>query len=225
MMVDRVALVMFDPQVTIDARGVLDFVGRDRKQRSYGRGALVFAQGEPANAVFFIAGGAVKLTTVSTSGKKAVSAVLGSGAFFGEGALEAQAVRVASALTLVPSSILEVKNDVMERILRNEPCFAALFMRHLLARNARFEGDLLDQLLHPSKRRLARVLVLLADGDAHAAPREIVPKISQETLAEMVGTTRSRVSYFLNDFRKRGFIDYDVEMRVNASLRELLAGD
>jgi CRP-like cAMP-binding protein len=207
------------------SRDVLYSIGRERAPRTYAKDELVFAQGDPAESVFYLTSGRIKLATVSPSGKEAVSGILSDGSFFGEGCLENQAVRAGSALTLVDSSIVEVRRDVMQRALIAEPRVASLFMHHLLARNARYESDLVDHLLNSSEKRLARILLLLADFGSDTTSRKIVPKISQETLAEMVGTTRSRVSFFLNKFRKLGFIDYDDAMQVNASLLQVLLHD
>jgi len=202
-----------------------DSIGRELQPRMYAKTDIVFAQGEPATSVFYIATGRIKLFTLSASGKEAISGILGNGAFFGEGCLADQPIRVGSACALIASTIIEFDKKAMQRSLADKPVFAALFMRHLLARNTRYEGDLVDQLLNSSEKRLARILLLLADFGSDATPQETIPNISQETLAEMVGTTRSRVSFFLNRFRKLGFIDYDEQIHVYPSLLQVILRD
>ena len=186
----------------------------------------LFSQGEPADAVFYLIAGKVKLTVLSSKGKEAVIAILGQREFFGEACLTGQLVRTASATALEESTIMRIEKAAMIRILREEPTFAELFISHLLSRNIRIEEDLVDQLFNSSEKRLARILLLLAHFGKESKVEElIVPKISQETLADMVGTTRSRVSFFLNKFRKLGFLDYNGGMHVHSSLINIVLHD
>jgi CRP-like cAMP-binding protein len=186
----------------------------------------LFSQGETADAVFYLLGGRVKLTVLSSKGKEAVIAILTQGEFFGESCLTGQLVRTASATVLEESTIMCIDKVAMIRILREEPKFAELFISHLLSRNIRIEADLVDQLFNSSEKRLARILLLLAHFGKETKVEElIVPKISQETLADMVGTTRSRVSFFLNKFRKLGFIDYNGGLRIRSSLLNIVLLD
>jgi CRP/FNR family transcriptional regulator, cyclic AMP receptor protein len=186
----------------------------------------LFTQGEPADAVFYLIAGKVKLTVLSSKGKEAVIAILGQREFFGEACLTGQLVRTASATALEESTIMRIEKAAMIRILREEPTFAELFISHLLSRNIRIEEDLVDQLFNSSEKRLARILLLLAHFGKESKVEElIVPKISQETLADMVGTTRSRVSFFLNKFRKLGFIDYNGGLRIRSSLLNIVLLD
>lgn len=178
----------------------------------------LFAQGDAATAVFYILEGRVKLTVISLQGKEAVVAMLGSGDFFGEACLAGQPVCMTTATSLDCSTIVRVDRATMSRVLHHEPAFSELFMAHLLTRNLRIQEDLIDQLFHSAEKRLARVLLLLAHVGKDGQPAQVIPKISQETLAEMVGTTRSRVSFFINRFRKLGFIMYDTGLRVDRSL-------
>ena len=186
----------------------------------------LFSQGESADAVFYLIAGKVKLTVLSSKGKEAVIAILGQREFFGEACLTGQLVRAASATALEESTIMPIEKAAMIRILREEPTFAELFISHLLSRNIRIEEDLVDQLFNSSEKRLARILLLLAHFGKESKVEElIVPKISQETLADMVGTTRSRVSFFLNKFRKLGFIDYNGGLRIRSSLLNIVLLD
>jgi CRP/FNR family transcriptional regulator, cyclic AMP receptor protein len=186
----------------------------------------LFSQGESADAVFYLIAGKVKLTVLSSKGKEAVIAILGQREFFGEACLTGQLVRTASATALEESTIMRIEKAAMIRILREEPTFAELFISHLLSRNVRIEEDLVDQLFNSSEKRLARILLLLAHFGKESKVEElIVPKISQETLADMVGTTRSRVSFFLNKFRKLGFIDYNGGLRIRSSLLNIVLLD
>ena len=186
----------------------------------------LFSQGESADAVFYIIAGKVKLTVLSSKGKEAVIAIQGKGEFFGEACLTGQLVRTASATALEESTVMRIDKATMIRILREESSFAELFISHLLSRNIRIEEDLVDQLFDSSEKRLARILLLLAHFGKESKVEElIVPKISQETLADMVGTTRSRVSFFLNKFRKLGFIDYNGGLRIRSSLLNIVLLD
>jgi CRP/FNR family transcriptional regulator, cyclic AMP receptor protein len=186
----------------------------------------LFSQGESAAAVFYLIAGKVKLTVLSSKGKEAVIAIQGKGEFFGEACLTGQLVRTASATALEESTVMRIDKATMIRILREEPSFAELFISHLLSRNIRIEEDLVDQLFNSSEKRLARILLLLAHFGKESKVEElIVPKIGQETLADMVGTTRSRVSFFLNKFRKLGFIDYNGGLRIRSSLLNIVLLD
>ena len=188
-------------------------------------GNRIFAQGDLANAVFYIQEGRVKLTVVSRQGKEAVIAILGAGDFFGEGCLAGQPMRMASAATMSECSIMRLEKAALMRVLREDPEFSEMFLMHVLSRNIRFEADLVDQLFNSSEKRLARVLLLLANFGKTGEPQTVVPKISQETLAGIIGTTRSRVSYFMNRFRKMGFIDYNGGLEVHSSLLNVVLHD
>jgi CRP/FNR family cyclic AMP-dependent transcriptional regulator len=185
----------------------------------------IFSQGDAAEAVFYIQTGRVKLTVVSQQGKEAVVAILEGGAFLGESCLAGQTVRTATATALEDSIIVRIDKETMTGLLHEEPAFAELFTAYLLAHSIRIQEDLVDQLFNSSEKRLARVLLLLAHFGKEGKTETVIPKISQETLAEMVGTTRSRVSFFMNKFRKLGFIDYNSELHVHSSLLNVLLHD
>ena len=193
--------------------------------KEYRKKQIIFSQGRPADAVFYIEKGKVKLTVLSTRGKEAVVAILGSGDFFGEGSLAGQPLRIATATSMTECSILRVQKETMTRMLHNEPVLSELFMAYLLSRNARVEEDLVDQLFNSSEKRLARILLLLTRFGKDGQHETVVPRISQETLAEMVGTTRSRVSFFMNKFRKLGFVDYNGGLQVHSSLLNVVLHD
>ena len=179
---------------------------------------MLFAQGDTANAVFYIQDGQVKLSVVSRQGKEAVVAILDQGGFFGEGCLAGQLVYTATATSLGKSSIIRIDKLVMMEALNNNPSFSELFLTYLLSRNIRSQEDFVDQLFNSAEKRLARTLLLLAHVGHEGQSEQLLPKISQETLAEMIGTTRSRVSFFMNKFKKLGFIEYNAGLRVNRSL-------
>jgi CRP/FNR family cyclic AMP-dependent transcriptional regulator len=203
----------FDPQV------FLSRANGGKTVAEYSRNDRVFVQGDPADAIYYIQEGKIKLTVVSRQGKEAVIAILGEGDFFGEGCLAGQLVRMATATAMSVSSIMRLKKHEMVRVLREEPRFSEMFVTHLLSRNIKIEEDLVDQLFNSSEKRLARVLLLLANFGKPGQPALVIPKISQETLAEIVGTTRSRVSFFMNRFRSLGFIDYNGgSLEVHSSL-------
>jgi CRP-like cAMP-binding protein len=187
----------------------------------------IFLQGEPADSLYYIQRG--KLTVVSKHGKEAVIAILGAGDFFGEGCLAGQAARMATATTLSECSILRLERAVVIRLLHDQPSFSELLLHHMLSRNIRIEEDLVDQLFNSSEKRLARVLLLLANFGKEGSPELVIPKISQETLAEIIGTTRSRVSFFMNRFRKMGFIQYSGQqtdgLEVHSSLLNVILHD
>jgi CRP-like cAMP-binding protein len=195
----------------------------------YRRGGVVFAQGDRAHDVRYLQKGAIKLSVLSQNGKEAVVAMLGPGDFFGEGALAGQTIRIATATAAAPSSVLVIAKDAMAHLIHTEPAFAERFISFMVTRNIRIEADLVDQLFNSSEKRLARALLLLARYGA-GSPKPVLPKISQETLAEMIGTTRSRVNFFLNKFRKLGFIEYNGGIynggiRLNNSLLSVVLHD
>jgi len=189
-----------------------------RRALRFEAGAVVFAQGVPANAVFFLETGGVKLSVVSETGKEAVLGILGPGDFFGEGCLAAQPLRMSTAVAVTQVRVLRIPRLDMVRLLREDLDFADRFLSHMLARNIRIEEDLVDQLFNSSEKRLARTLLLLARyGEVDTQPRTL-PRLSQETLAEMIGTTRSRVNVFMNKFRRLGFIEYNGVLKINGAL-------
>jgi CRP/FNR family cyclic AMP-dependent transcriptional regulator len=185
----------------------------------------IFSQGDPADAVFYVQKGRVKITVVSKRGKEAVIAILQEGDFFGEGCLSAQALRISTASALQRTTAMRLDKKVMVSLLHQEPEFAEMFIAYLLSRNIRIEEDLVDQLFNSSEKRLARLLLLLAHYGKDSKPETVLPRMSQETLAEMVGTTRSRVSYFMNKFRKLGFIDYNGTLHVHSALLTVVLRD
>jgi len=191
----------------------------------YRANGRIFVQGDPADALLYIKEGKVKVSVVSRQGKEAVVAILKDGDFFGEGCLAGQQVRMATAVAISECSITKVNKPVVVRLLHEEPSFANLFMAHLLSRNIKIEEDLVDQLFNSSEKRLARVLLILANFGKEGAPQTAVPKISQETLAGMVGTTRSRVNVFMNRFRKLGFIEYNGGLKIHSSLLNVVLHD
>jgi CRP-like cAMP-binding protein len=213
----------FDPKVFLAA------AGKGKTLADYGKNHKIFSQGDPADAVFYIHKGKIKLTVVSQQGKEAVVAILGAGDFFGEGCLAGQATRMSSASTMSECSIMRLEKPGVIRLLHDQPAFSAVLLHHLLSRNIRIEEDLVDQLFNSSEKRLARVLLLLANFGKEGKPELVIPKISQETLAEIVGTTRSRVSFFMNRFRKLGFIQYDGQydsgLEVHSSLLNVILHD
>src|SRR3984893_4313576 len=194
---------------SFDPKSFLAVVGGGRSIGEYRKDQIVMSQGDPADAVFYIESGKVKLTVVSEQGKEAVVAILETNDFFGEGCLAAQAQRIGTAETMTDSVIVRLEKAAIVRVIRQEPAFAGIFIAHLLARAIRVEADLVSQLFNSSEKRLARLLLLLANFGKEDKPEPILAKISQETLADMIGTTRSRVSFFMNKFRKLGFIDYN----------------
>jgi CRP-like cAMP-binding protein len=192
---------------------------------SYAKGGTVFAQAEPADAVFYIQNGKVKIAVTSGQGKEAIVAILGTGDFFGEGCLIGQPLRLAAATAMTECTIMRVDKPTMVRVIHDEPAFAERFMAHLLTRTSRVEEDLVDHLFNSSEKRLARLLLLLANFGKEGRPEPIIAKISQETLAEMVGTTRPRVSFFMNKFRSLGFIHYNGNLEVHPSLLSVVLHD
>jgi CRP/FNR family cyclic AMP-dependent transcriptional regulator len=205
-----------------DAKAFLTKAGTGRSTSPYRKKQVVFAQGDPADAVFYLERGQIKLTVVSERGKSAVVALLGRGDFFGEGCLAGQPIRMATAAAMTEVSVVRVDRQTMIGLLHERSLFSERFMAHLLARNVRFEEDLVDQLFNSSEKRLARVLLLLARFGKEGATEPVVPKVSQEVLAEMVGTTRPRINEFMNKFRKLGFIEYNGGLHIHSSLLNVL---
>jgi len=209
----------FDPVV------FLSKVGDEKATTELQIKQVVFRQGDPADAIFYIQKGKIKLTVLSKQGKEAVIAILGKGDFFGEGCLAGQPVRMATATAMSDCSVVRMKKARMVRVLQKEAAFSEMFVTYLLSRNIRIEEDLVDQLFNSSEKRLARVLLLLANFGKEGKPEPVVAKLSQETLAEIVGTTRSRVSFFMNKFRKLGFIEYNGGLEVHSSLLNVVLHD
>ncbi len=208
-----------------DPKSFLAKVGDGRSIVKYSKEQVVFSQGDPADAVFYIQKGKVKITIVSEQGKEAVVAILGLDEFFGEACLAGQTLRIAAATAIVDSTIVRLEKPAIVRLIHQEPAFSEMFIAHLLSRTIRVEADLVDQLFNSSEKRLARLLLLLANFGKEGKPEPIITKISQEMLAEMIGTTRSRVSYFMNKFRKLGFIDYNGMITVHSSLLNVVLHD
>jgi CRP/FNR family transcriptional regulator, cyclic AMP receptor protein len=206
----------FDPKI------FLATVDGGRTVSKYRKDDVIFSQGAPADAVFYIQKGKVKVAIASAQGKEAVIAILDAGSFFGEGCLIGQPLRLARAAAMTDSSVMRVEKAEMVRVLHAEPIFGEMFTAYLLTRNSRIEADLVDQLFNSSEKRLARTLLLLANIGKEGGPEPVLTKISQETLAEMVGTTRSRISKFMNKFRKLGLIDYNGQLRVHSSLLSIV---
>jgi len=211
---------------SFNARAFLDSAGLARKVKEFRRRERIFSQGDPAKSVLYIQQGGVKLSVVSESGKEAVVAILGPGDFFGESCLAGPSVRLSSATAITPCRLLIIGRNVMTRLLHEERTFSDRFLAHMLGRNIRIEEDLVDQLFNSSEKRLARALLLLARYGKQNRPVKMpLPKISHEVLAEMIGTTRPRVNFFMNKFRKLGFIDYNGGLRINRSLLTVVLHD
>jgi CRP/FNR family cyclic AMP-dependent transcriptional regulator len=209
-----------------DPRKFLATIGEGRKVVAFAEKQKIFGQGDAANAVFYIQKGKVTLTVVSESGKEATLGILNEGKFFGEGGLAGQPLRMGSATAMTDCELLQIDKKAMMLALHREHTFSDLFVAYLLARNIRYEEDLVDQLFNSSEKRLARILLLLAHFGKEGVPEPVIPKISQETLAEMIGTTRSRVSFFMNRFRKLGFVNYGVSgLQVHSSLLNIVLHD
>jgi CRP/FNR family cyclic AMP-dependent transcriptional regulator len=218
-MAKKVKKVPFDPKVflaTVDGGRALSYYQKDE---------VIFSQGKPADSVFYIQKGKVKISVVSQQGKEAVVAVLGPEEFCGEGCLAGQPRRMATAAAMTECDIMQVQKADIIRVLHEEPAFSEMFVSHLLARTIRVEADLVDQLFNSSEKRLARALLLLANFGKEGRPEPVAAKISQETLAEMIGTTRSRVSFFMNKFRKLGLIDYNGHLEIHSSLLNVVLHD
>jgi CRP-like cAMP-binding protein len=213
------------PVPLFDPKQFLSKVAKGRKIQTCKSGEVVFSQGAAADSLFYIQKGKIKLSVVSKQGKEAVVAILEPGAFFGEGCLSGQQVRTSTASGMSDGSLMRVEKESMIRILLEEPLLADLFLRYILARNIRIEEDLVDQLFNSSEKRLARLLLILANFGKEGKPEPVIAQISQETLAEMIGTTRSRVSFFMNKFRKLGFIEYKDGLEVHSSLLNVVLHD
>ena len=219
-MVAAKRLRKFDPEIflsTVDGGG--------RKLAAFPKKQTIFVQGDPSDAVFYIQKGKVRLTVVSKAGKEAVIGILNEGDFFGEGCLTGQLLRLSAATAVTDCSVMRIDKKSMMAMLHREPAFSDMFVAYLLTRNIRYEEDLVDLLFNSSEKRLARILLLLAHFGKDGKPEVAIPKISQETLAEMVGTTRSRVGFFMNRFRKLGFIRYNGELEVHSSLLGVVLHD
>jgi CRP/FNR family cyclic AMP-dependent transcriptional regulator len=208
-----------------DPKTFLSTIDGGRKIATFPKKETIFSQGDSSDAVFYIQEGKVKLTVVSDAGKEATIGILNEGSFFGEGCLTGQHLRLCSATALTDCSLMRIDKKAMMEVLHREREFSDMFVAFLLTRNIRYEEDLVDQLFNSSEQRLARVLLLLAHFGKDGKPEVAIPKISQETLAEMVGTTRSRVSFFMNRFRKLGFIRYNGELEVHSSLLNIVLHD
>lgn len=215
----RERLPPFDPETFLQSAGAA------RRVATYPKGKVVFSQGQPSDAVMYIQKGGIKISVVSRTGKEAVVAMLGPGDFFGEGALTGQPIRIGTATATTMTSVLVIEKGAMLQLLRDEPTFSERFLSYMLERNLRVEADLVDHLFNSSEKRLARTLLLLARYGDQDGPEQRIPRISQETLAEMVGTTRSRVNFFMNKFRDLGFIEYNGDIKVHTSLLSLVLHD
>ena len=219
------------PPLKTKAKRPFDFlteVGEGMAIADYRKNQKVFSQGDPADAIFYIQNGKVKLTVISQQGKEAVVGILGTGDFFGEGCLAGQPLRMATVTAMSECAIVRLKKQSTIRVLHEEPAFAERFLTYVLSRNMRLEEDLADQLFNSSEKRLARALLLLANFGKEGKPEQVIPKISQETLAEMIGTTRARISFFMNKFRKLGLIDYNgglQGLQVHSSLVNIILHD
>jgi len=215
----RKAKLPFDP------KEFLSKINGGQRIADYRKNQTVFRQGDPADAVFYIQNGKAKKTVVSEQGKEAVVALLDAGDFFGEGCLAGETLRLSTVSALTKCTVARISKADITRVIHEEPAFAELFISHLLARNSRVEEDLVDQLFNSSEKRLARTLLLLANFGKESRPEPIIAKVSQETLAEMIGTTRSRVSFFMNKFRKLGLIDYNGSIEIHSSLLNVVLRD
>jgi CRP/FNR family cyclic AMP-dependent transcriptional regulator len=216
---------MIKKKNTFDAQAFLDSAGLSRKVRQFKRAEIVFSQGAAAESVMYIQEGGVKITAVSASGKEAIIAILGPGEFFGEGCLAGQTVRMGNATAITASTVLVIDKQEMQHVLHEQHDLSDLFINFVLTRNIRVEEDLVDQLFNSTEKRLARTLLLLARYGKQDQPQRVLPKVSQETLAEMIGTTRTRVNLFMNKFRKLGFIKYNGVIEINTSLLSVVLHD
>jgi CRP-like cAMP-binding protein len=209
----------------LDVQSFLKLAGVPRRIVRFARDAAIFAQGAQATHVFYVLEGAVKLSVLSSTGKEAVVAMLGPGDFFGEGCMAGQPLRMGSAAAVLPTALLRIQKSDMQRMLHEHSDFSDRFIAHMLARNIRIEEDLVDQLFNSSEKRLARALLLLARYGTAKKAHRVLPRLSQETLADMVGTTRSRVNFFMNKFRKLGLIEYNGGLKVHDSLLSIVLHD
>lgn len=210
---------------TFDVEAFLANIGQGRRIVQVGKKQNVYVQGDACDAVFYIRKGKIRLTVLSSNGKEGTIALLSTADFFGEGCLAGQPLRMGSATAITDCELMRIENKTMHRALHREHALSDMFVAYLLARNIRYEEDLVDQLFNSSEKRLARILLLLARFGKNGKPEKVIPKISQETLAEMVGTTRSRVSFFMNRFRKLGFIKYNGELEIHSSLLNVVLHD
>jgi CRP/FNR family cyclic AMP-dependent transcriptional regulator len=220
----KIRVPTFDPKV-FDAKTFLANIGQGRRLLEFSKKASIYTQGEPADAIFYLQKGKVKLSVVSQQGKEAIIGLLAPGDFFGEGSIAGQPLRMSTALAMTDCSLIRIEKKAMMQVLHQQHAMSDMFVAYLLARNIRYEEDLVDQLFNSSEKRLARILLLLARFGKEGKPESVIPAITQETLAEMVGTTRSRVNFFLNRFRKLGFIKYNGEMQVHSSLLNVVLHD
>lgn len=214
-----------DAAIQFDPAEFLETAAKGRVIAAHAPKDIIFSQGDPANSVFYIKSGKIKISVLSTQGKEAIVAILGADEFVGEGCLIGQTKRLATASAMTECVTMQVDRTEIQRVLRDEPAFSQMFVAHILSNNARVEEALIDQLFNSTEKRLARVLLLLANFGKEGRPEPIIGKISQETLAEMIGTTRSRVSHFMNKFRDLGFIDYNGHLEVHNSLLSVLLND
>jgi CRP/FNR family cyclic AMP-dependent transcriptional regulator len=212
-------------KVPFNVKRFLSQIGGGKTLLACRKNQILFSQGDVADSVFYIQAGRVKLSVVSQQGKEAVIALMDAGSFFGEGCLAGKLVRFSSATVVEGSTIVRIDKQVMMHVLENEPAFSSMFLEYVLARNIRIQEDLVDQLFNSSEKRLARVLLLLAHFGKEGKPEPVIAKISQETLAEMIGTTRSRVNFFMNKFRKLGFLTYNGGLHVHSSLLNIVLHD
>ena len=213
------------PQQAFNAQAFLDSAGLSRKIVEFKRRQVIYGQGDPADDVLYIQRGGVKLCVINEMGKEAVVAMLGPGDFFGEGCLAGQPKRIGTAVAVIPTMALVIDRREMIRVLHEEHAFSDRFIAHMLSRNIRFEEDLVDQLFNSTEKRLARALLLLARYGTEDRPQKVLPKLSQEMLATMIGTSRSRVNLFMNKFRKLGFIKYNGGLQINSSLLSVVLHD
>jgi CRP/FNR family cyclic AMP-dependent transcriptional regulator len=209
----------------LDAKALLESAGLGKRLATYARKEVIFSQGDPCRHVMYVQSGGIQLSVLSTSGRQAIVAVLGPGEFLGEGALAGHPIRLETATATTASTLLVIPKRQMIRLLHSQHAFSDRFIAHMLLRNARLEADLVDHLFNSSEKRLARTLLLLARYGKENQPQRLLPRISQETLAEMVGTTRSRVNFFMNKFKKLGFIEYEGGLKINASLLTVVVHD
>jgi len=212
---------------TVDWEVLLSGIARGKTAVEYGTDRRIFDQGQPADSIFYVRKGKVRLSVISQQGKEAIVATLGAGSFLGEGCLAGQPLRMATATAVIDCNLFRIEKQVMQRMLHEKHEISELFVTHLLSRNARFEADLVDQLFNSSEKRLARILLLLAHFGKESSAEPVLPAVSQDNLAQMVGTTRSRISHFMNKFRKLGFIDYSDNdgLTVNSGLLSVVLHD
>jgi len=219
------AVVAANKSYDFDPKKFLATIGEGRRVVLFSKKQAIFAQGDPADAVFYLQRGKVQLSVVSKIGKEATIGILNEGDFFGEGSLAGQTLRMGSATAMTDCTVMRIEREAMMAALHREHTLSDLFVAYLLARNIRYEEDLVDQLFNSSEKRLARVLLLLANFGKEGTPQTVIPKMSQETLAGIIGTTRSRVSFFMNRFRKLGFVEYNGDLTIHSSLLNVVLHD